>query len=832
MLLETEAGIWARADATVFRLLMNHDRTGRRLQAAARTIASAYRRVEALRRRTQAADARDHAKAEREVEREFAAAWGKMVRVRVPRVLAAFADKSKHRSGAGSRALLTSTTSKRAIRVYKAPLLDTRGRIALYFSIRYVGFKSKNWRPGLAADHVLYILREAALENSEIELDLRPLSNMGRDPEEIAACWRALEAMEEGYRANAKVQYRIVWNLPHGLNPEERRELVEDFCERTFGRLGLPWVAAVHAPDARGDQRNYHAHICFSTRPCERVAEHEWAIALEKVNGLTDTDGLKLMRALAAGHMNNACRAADLAVRFSHQTYKQRGLDAERQEHIGPAAMAAHERGEPVAAIERNALIVERNELAVARDAAQREAALTDRLVAALAASADLAAQRQRVESAILAARHIGEQARQAARRLAPIQALRVPAKAFVTTFSAAAERLATGRLDSDQRRKGMALARERLNRIRQQIAAGEASATEERKRAARGRLLQTPVRPYRIENGRATLDLSGMAKDDASLVLTLDREAIVSTLRERIRRDQEQDAADARAHAQAVEDQRAAEDRRRRQVEGACRILREAPRRPYRRDGNVIRPDLSALDQSERDAILSAGLTDGAVEAAFRARIERDRAADALDAVLKAIETERILVAAEDKGCVVDGAVRKRFGIDSATIMSAEAQARLEAIAARQRAEIEPVTVHAFKHTGHIIHDAGGWTLSADAPDHLRRVADAWRHEPRLQQAFAAAAAASNAAKGKQRQSASSLPIPGNAVKSASRQMLIAAAAQREVRMNGWNALRPLAASQAVQKQAREPAPERDRQPGPHRPVSERTVNLRDIGR
>jgi hypothetical protein len=830
MLLETEAGIWARADATVFRLLMNHDRTGRRMQAAARTIASAYRRVEALRRRTQAADTRDHAKAAREVEREFAAAWGKLVRVRVPRRVAAFADKSKNRTGAGSRALPTSTTPRRAIRAYKAPLLDTRGRIALYFRIRYVGFKSKNWRPGLAADHALYILREAALENGEVALDLMPLSNMGRDPEEIAACWRALEAMEEGYRANAKVQYRIVWNLPHGLNPEERRELVEDFCRRTFGRLGLPWVAAVHEPDARGDQRNYHAHICFSTRPCERLADHEWAIALEKVNGLTDADGLKLMRALAAGHMNNACRAAELTVRFTHQTYEQRGIDAERQKHIGPAAMAAYERGEPVAAIERNTLVVERNELAVARDAAQREAALIDRLVAALATMADLTAQRQRANSAILAARHIGAQARQITQRLRLRQPLRVPAKALVTTLSTAADRLATGKLDSGQRRKEMSLARDRLDHIRQQIAARKATATEERKRAACGRLLQSPVRPYRIENGRATLDLSAMAKDDASLVLTLDRETMVSTLRERIRRDRELDAADARARARAVEDQHAAEDRRRRQIEEACRILREAPKRPYRCDGNVIRPDLSAVNQSERDTILSAGLTDGRVEAALRARIKRDQAADALTAMLTAIEAERIFVFSDETGCTIGEATRQRFGIPSATVSSAEVQKRLEAIADRQRAEIEPVAIHASNHAEHIVNEAGGWTLSAQAPEHLRRAADAWRHERQLQQAFADVAATLPVVVAKEQTLDAQRLSPPAPIASIKRQRLIAAASQRESLMAGWAVARALNPSSIVERGR---TPMTADNPGPARTTPDwRAIARRDFSR
>lgn len=305
--------------------------------------------------------------------------------------------------------------SKRAIRTYRVPLVDERGRVALFFRVRYVGFKSKTWRAGLPADHALYILRDEALERvGEVEVDSLPMSNMGKDAQEIAACWRALEDVEEGYRANAIVQHRIIWNLPHDLNAAERRALVEEFCGRTFGRLGLPWVAAIHTPDAKGDQRNYHAHVCFSLRPCERTGGHEWALAQEKLNGLTDPDGLKLMRALATAHMNRACRAAERPERFTQQTYQERGIDARRQAHVGAAAMVAHKRGEHVHAIARNAITTESNELAVEKARSTREVQTLNRLTSLLDRQMRTDRSRNRVAAVTAHARTI---ARSAARR-------------------------------------------------------------------------------------------------------------------------------------------------------------------------------------------------------------------------------------------------------------------------------------------------------------------------------------------------------------------------------------------------------------------------------
>lgn len=592
MLLETEAGIWARADATVFKLLMDGSRTERRLQAAGRTIASAHRRVAALRAMRGAADARAHAATERQIDREFGASWGKVVRVRVkpaPRQAAV-------EPGRQPKAALRAGTSTRAIRAYKAPLKDARGRIALYFRIRYVGLRSKSWRPGLAADHALYILREQALEDSEIALDVLPLSNMGHDAEEIAACWKALEAMEEGYRANAKVQYRIIWNLPHGLDSEQRREMVEDFCERTFGRLGLPWVAAVHKADARGDQRNFHAHICFSTRPCERTGDHRWSIAQEKVNGLTDEVGLKLMRALAAGHMNLACRAAGLDVRFTHQTYNERGIDAERQEHVGPAAMAAHEAGEEVAVIDRNARRVEAAELAVGRDSTARVLAATDRLIAVEQRRVTVGRLLDRLGDRVASAQRIATLARSliaktchsgnitiAAGHAAGIE---VKARAMRNALTFRPQRAAVGawltvveNFDTRVRRIRDNCSRSRVGRtqtasVRLLLASvsaagtarGDALATVRQDRA-KAIIMAAPVPPYTLAAGKAAANFSALSADDQALVRALDRETLVATLRQRIQRDLDEQAAERRERERREQEERVRAEHRDAQV-------------------------------------------------------------------------------------------------------------------------------------------------------------------------------------------------------------------------------------------------------------------------
>ena len=53
--------------------------------------------------------------------------------------------------------------------------------------------------------------------------------------------------------------------LPHELNQQQREWLVKDFAREAFARKGYADVA-MHAPDAKGDERNYHAHILLTMR--------------------------------------------------------------------------------------------------------------------------------------------------------------------------------------------------------------------------------------------------------------------------------------------------------------------------------------------------------------------------------------------------------------------------------------------------------------------------------------------------------------------------------------------------------------------------------------
>lgn len=793
MLLETEEGIWARADATVFRLLMDGGRTERRVQAAERTVAAAFRRVAALRQRRRADAAREQAAADRRLDQELSRAWGRPLHVRM-----AHADGRESGSAAPSRkmAMLTGV-SKRAIRTYQMPMVDERGRVALFFRVRYVGYKSKTWRAGLPADHALYILREDALERiGDDAIDSLPMSNMGKDAQEIAAGWRALEAVEEGYRANAIVQHRIIWNLPHDLNPAERRELVEDFCERTFGRLGLPWVAAIHTPDAKGDQRNFHAHVCFSLRPCERTGDHEWSIAQEKLNGLTDPDGLKLMRALAAAHMNRACRAAGRPERFTHQTYKERGIDAQRQAHVGAAAMAAHERGEHVHVIARNAVIAESNELAVEKAQAEREVQAHDRLTSLLERQMHVSGMRNHIATVTARTRAVARSARAmiervrrakaveqpvAPRRVLKIRnharailqriqrrrSLRQPSPAvrrtairLAVTARTIAERIGKApapiipsvaaltlsrrvamimadRTTSAVLHQKLAEQRATTAAIHQRLVARDRQHTHEQ---ARRLILAAEPKPYRLEQNRLILDLSAMPMAARHMIESLPHDDLGRALRERHRLDRQRAAEQRKAAdtaAKQADAERAAEAARRALVEEACRILREAEPRPYRRSGKRIEPDWSVLPPRERDTVTAVGIGDGDLRRALLERVRDDDRADRTAALLDTIERERRPVPTINGCRQVDARTLAAFGLRDEDMRTEPVQRQLEDIAAQQFGELGMIATYAASHADQLVRGEAGWSLVPAAPAVMRELVEAWRHDDRVQSAL-----------------------------------------------------------------------------------------------
>ena len=688
-----EDGVMAQADARAFAMLMAPNRTARRLMAADRTIAGAINRVATMRRRREAGAERAYAIADRALQRELAESiapgWGRTFRVKMqsPPFRSASDRKISRSKMAPSAA--------RPLRRYQTPLIDARGRVALYMNVTYKGFNSKGWRSGLAAAHIEYIFRDGSLEEGDVQL-AHPISNMGESVEEIEAAWRMLEAVEEGYRANAKVQYRVVLNLPHELSAGQRRSFVYEFCERTFGRLGLPYAAALHVPDELSDQRNVHAHIVFSTRPCERTASYQWDVAEEKVNGLTDKAGLFRLRALCAAHMNQACRHAGLATRFTHLSYQARGLNAQRQERVGPERMAAFDRGETVAVIENNAHIVTLNELSVATDSTAKKLVLAERETALLARSVEIAARRRNLAAQrdtlaeltrriraftipsrrrplpdVAIVRDIASRAASVRTVIEARAAHNVPMSrsADVQSIAATVRRMIAQRILLEARRTGIDQAVTQLGAIRQRldqnrVATATATATAAAvNEAGRSVLLGAKVAPYQTGRLGLELDISRLDASEAARVQAMEENARRAALSERHRNDR-RTAADLKAAAE--------EGKRQHQV--------------------------------------------------------------AWQNLLEELRMKRRYIAIKDGKPVWDPSMLDRHGLEPSAILPAERARDVQEILQRQRSELSQISQYCRSAPGGIRKVGDKWSVTESTPPQIRDLVRAWEEEPLMQ--------------------------------------------------------------------------------------------------
>jgi MobA/MobL family len=204
-----------------------------------------------------------------------------------------------------------------------------------------------------------------------------------RDRQEL---WNRAEAAER--QKNGQPARNMFVAFPHELNQQQREWLIKDFVREQFVRKGMIADVAIHAPDERGDERNYHAHILLTMRKLDgeefaKTKCRAWN-SKEQLNEWREQWASMGARALArAGYAVEAerWRHGHKTLEHQHAAALARGdrQFAERIEgreatiHKGPKITAMERRGEPSERMERLKEIVERNEIRVEIRAIDRE---------------------------------------------------------------------------------------------------------------------------------------------------------------------------------------------------------------------------------------------------------------------------------------------------------------------------------------------------------------------------------------------------------------------------------------------------------------------------
>lgn len=171
------------------------------------------------------------------------------------------------------------------------------------------------------------------------------------DPQTL---WNKAEAAEK--RKDGRTAREWIVAIPHELIPTDEADQQDikknqgaraatKFAKLLAERYGVAVDIAIHAPDAEGDERNYHAHIMMTTRQVEIVGDDfnlTDKTTLELSNAKRSTLGLerakediKELRAEWANIANGALEANGIDERIDHRSHADRGIDAQPTIKLG-----------------------------------------------------------------------------------------------------------------------------------------------------------------------------------------------------------------------------------------------------------------------------------------------------------------------------------------------------------------------------------------------------------------------------------------------------------------------------------------------------------------
>jgi hypothetical protein len=157
--------------------------------------------------------------------------------------------------------------------------------------------------------------------------------------------WNTVEKVERRKDAVLAREFEIAF--PCELNAEQRKQLLDELCQKLVEKYNVVVDAAIHAPhtDSGSDERNYHAHIMFTTRAINENGE----FAAKKYRDFSRDNGTQTVcdwREDFADLCNKHLEQAGFDQRVDHRSYKDQEKDyLEPTVHEGPAVTAMRRRG-------------------------------------------------------------------------------------------------------------------------------------------------------------------------------------------------------------------------------------------------------------------------------------------------------------------------------------------------------------------------------------------------------------------------------------------------------------------------------------------------------
>lgn len=157
--------------------------------------------------------------------------------------------------------------------------------------------------------------------------------------------WNTVEKVERRKDAVLAREFEIAF--PHELNAEQRKQLLDELCQKLVEKYGVVVDAAIHAPhtESGSDARNYHAHIMFTTRAINENGE----FSAKKYRAFSRDNGTQEVcdwREDFADLCNKHLALAGFDERVDHRSYADQNKNyLEPTVHEGPAVTAMRRNG-------------------------------------------------------------------------------------------------------------------------------------------------------------------------------------------------------------------------------------------------------------------------------------------------------------------------------------------------------------------------------------------------------------------------------------------------------------------------------------------------------
>ena len=173
--------------------------------------------------------------------------------------------------------------------------------------------------------------------------------------------WNAVEKSENRKDACLAREFEIAF--PSELNQHQREKMLDDLCNQLVTKYGVVVDAAIHAPDIKGgsDERNFHAHILFTTRSIDPSTGFFSSKKYRDFNKPLGSETTKAWREYFATLTNSHLERAGIESRVDHRSYKEQGLEFEPTVHEGPSVTQQRRKGLDTEITLKNDLIKNRN---------------------------------------------------------------------------------------------------------------------------------------------------------------------------------------------------------------------------------------------------------------------------------------------------------------------------------------------------------------------------------------------------------------------------------------------------------------------------------------